>query len=184
MIVTSIGASIGISAAMDLVGLRLTTYAPVQIIVAAALFNATCVLQSLVGGIIEWRRPGHTIGRLLMLSGPGYGFVSAGWTTAGTLQPFVDPQLYLVATWAVFMLSYPVVAFIAGWVPLLFPTGRLPSPRWRFPIAVLVLLSTIGSPQWRFARARWPPRRGCGTRSESTDGRPSSSRSSTRSRSN
>jgi hypothetical protein len=144
MIVTSLVASIGISVAMDAVGLRLITFAPVQIIVAAALFNATCVLQSLVGGIIEWRRPGHTIGRLLMLSGPGYGFVSAGWTTAGTLQSFVDPQLYLVASWAVFMLSYPVIALMAGWVPLLFPTGRLPSPRWRIPIASLIVLSTIG----------------------------------------
>jgi len=86
MIVTSIGASIAISVATDLVGLRLPAFAPAQIIVAAALFNATCILQSVVGAIIEWRRPGHTIGRLLLLSGPAYGFVSAGWTTASALE--------------------------------------------------------------------------------------------------
>ena len=144
MIVSSIAASIGISVAMDAAGLRLITFAPGQIIVAAALFNATSVLQSVVGGIIEWRRPGHTIGRLLMLSGPAYAFVSAGWTTLGTLQSLVDPQLYRVASWAVFMLSYPVVALMAGWIPLLFPTGTLPSRGWRLPIASLIVLSSIG----------------------------------------
>jgi hypothetical protein len=144
MIVASVAASLSISAAMDAVLLRVTTFAPDQIFVSAALFNATCVLQSLVGGIIEWRRPGHAIGRLLMLSGPAYGFVSAGWTTATTLESFLDPQLYRVATFAVFMLSYPAVALIAGWIPLVFPTGALPGPRWRVPVALLVILSGIG----------------------------------------
>jgi hypothetical protein len=144
MIVTSVAASAAIAVAMDAVLLRVTTFAPDQIVVSAALFNATCVLQSLVGGIIEWRRPGHTIGRLLMLSGPAYGFVAAGWTTATTLETFLDPQLYRVATFAVYMLSYPAVALIAGWIPMVFPTGGLPGRRWRVPVALLVILSGIG----------------------------------------
>ena len=144
MIVTSVAASLAISVAMDAVLLRVTTFAPDQIVLSAALFNATCVLQSLVGGIIEWRRPGHTVGRLLMLSGPAYGFVAAGWTTATTLESFLDPQLYRVATFAVFMLSYPAVALIAGWIPLVFPTGGLPGPRWRVPVRFLVTLLGIG----------------------------------------
>ena len=144
MIVASIGASIGISVAMDLVGLRLPTVAPAQIIVVAALYNAASILQSLVGAIIEWRRPGHTIGRLLLLSGPAYGFVSAGWTTFSALESLVDPQLYRVASWALTMTSYPAVALIAGWIPLVFPTGTLPGPRWRLPVALLISLSGIG----------------------------------------
>jgi hypothetical protein len=102
------------------------------------------VLQSVVGGLIEWRRPGHTIGRLLMLSGPAYGFVSAVWTTANTLETLLDPQLYQLVGWAVFVLSFPVITLMAGWVPLLFPTGSLPGPRWRGPVALLVVLSGIG----------------------------------------
>lgn len=92
MIVTSITASVVISVAMDAVVFRVILAAPTHILIVAPLFNATCVLQSLVGGLIEGRRPGHTIGRLLMLSGPAYGFVSAVWTTADTLQTFIDPQ--------------------------------------------------------------------------------------------
>ena len=144
MIVASIAASVGVSIAMDAVVLWVMPSAPNYILIVAPLFNATCLLQSLVGGIIEWRRPGHTIGRLLMLSGPAYGFVSAVWTTADTLQTFVDPQLYRFVSWAVLLLSYPVIAVMAGWVPLLFPTGSLPGPRWRGPIALLVVLSGIG----------------------------------------
>ena len=144
MIVASLAASLGISVAMDIVVLGVMPSAPNYILIVAPLFNATCVLQSLVGGLIEWRRPGHTIGWLLMLSGPAYGFVSAVWTTADTLQTFVDPQLYRFVSWAVLLLSYPVVAVMAGWVPLLFPTGSLPGPRWRGPIALLIVLSGIG----------------------------------------
>jgi hypothetical protein len=144
MIVTSMATSLAISVVMDLVLLRATTIAPAYLLVDAALFNTTCVLQSLVGGLIEWRRPGHTIGRLLMLSGPAYGFVSTVWTTADTLQTLIDPQQYRVISWAVLLLSYPVIAIMAGWVPLLFPTGSLPGPRWRGPIALLIVLSGIG----------------------------------------
>jgi hypothetical protein len=118
--------------------------APDHTVIVAPLFNATCVLQSLVGATIEWRRPGHSIGRLLMLSGPAYGFVSTVWTTASTLATVLDPQFYLLISWAVFLLSYPVIALMAGWVPLLFPSGTLPGPRWRGPVALLIVLSGIG----------------------------------------
>ena len=155
MIVTSIGASIGISVGLDVVGLSLPAYAPEQIIVTAALFNATSILQSVVGAIIEWRRPGHTIGRLLMLSGPAYAFVSAGWTTASSLESSLDPQLYRLASWALAMLSFPAVALIAGWIPLVFPTGTVPGPRWRLPVALLIILSGIGLAAMAFAP--WPP---------------------------
>lgn len=148
MIVSSIAASLAISLAMDAVLLRFSTAPPVETLVGAALFNVTCVLQSVVGGIIEWRRPGHMIGRLLMLSGPLYALIGAGWLAAGTLEPLVDPQIYGVVNWGGALLSYPSVALIAGWVPLLFPTGTLPGPRWRVPVVLLVVLSGIGQVAW------------------------------------
>jgi len=148
MIGASIVVSVAVSLAMDAVLIGFSTDVTAVILIGAALYNVTCVLQSVVGGIIEWRRPGHAIGRLLMLSGPLYALIAAGWTTAGMLEPLVDPQLYRVVNWGGALLSYPSVALIAGWVPLLFPTGRLPGPRWRIPVGMLVVLSGIGQIAW------------------------------------
>ena len=144
MIVASITASVAISLAMDVILLRDASAVPVLTVVLAILFNITVILQSGVGGIIEWRRPGHAIGRLLMLSGPLYAFVSAAWLTASSLEPVLDAGLYAIFFWSTSILSWPAVALIAGWIPLLFPTGTLPGPRWRIPVGILVILSGIG----------------------------------------
>ena len=85
-------------------------------------------MLSLVGGIIEWRRPGHAIGRLMMLAGPMYAIASAGWTTINLLQPLIDPMAYQVFSWTVLLLSWSGMALIIGWIPLLFPTGDSPGP--------------------------------------------------------
>jgi hypothetical protein len=148
LIATSIASSVAISLGMNGLLLRFSTAAPMEFLVGVALFNVTCVLQSLVGGIIEWQRPGHTIGRLLMLSGPLYAFLAAGWSTADMLERLVDPQVFRVFNWAGLLLSYPGVAVVGGWVPLLFPTGTLPDRRWRLPVATLVVLSGIGLAAW------------------------------------
>ena len=63
-----------------------------MIVAGVVLFNGTAIMLSLVGGIIEWRRPGHAIGRLMMLAGPMYAIASAGWTTINLLQPLIDPM--------------------------------------------------------------------------------------------
>ena len=140
MIGASIAASIAVSLAMDAVLFRYSTDVSALIVAGAVLFNGTSIMQSLVGGIIEWRRPGHAIGRLMMLAGPLYAFVSAAWTSANLLRPLIDPTAYLVFSWAVYHLSWPAVALIIGWIPLLFPTGTLPGPRWRMPAAAVLTL--------------------------------------------
>jgi hypothetical protein len=144
MIAASITASSAIALAMDVVLVRHSTDMSVRILLGAVIFNGTGIMQSVVGGIIEWRRPGHEIGRLMMLAGPLYAIVSAGWTIGATLERLVDPEVYRVFSWTVTLLSWPVVALIAGWIPILFPTGTLPGPRWRVPAAVLLSLTSVG----------------------------------------
>jgi len=58
MIVASITVSVAISLAMDLLLIRSAIPAPGEILMSAVLFNVTCVVQSVVGGIIEWQRRG------------------------------------------------------------------------------------------------------------------------------
>ena len=73
---------------------------------------------------------------------------------ASLLEPLVDPQVYRIVSWGGSLLSYPGVALIVGWVPLLFPTGTLPGPRWRLPVGLLVVLSGIGQVAWA-VRPSW-----------------------------
>ncbi len=147
-IVGSLTASIAIAFAMDGVLVRFSTDVPARILAGAVLFNGTAIMQSLVGGIIEWRRPGHAIGRLMMLAGPLYGFVSAGWSTGDTLRPNLDPAAYQAFSMAAGLASYPAVALIAGWIPLLFPTGKLPGARWRTPAGLLLAFMSVGLAAW------------------------------------
>jgi hypothetical protein len=144
MIAASITASVGIALAVDAVLIRFSTEVPARILIGAVIFNGTGIMQSVVGGIIEWRRPGHAIGLLMMLAGPLYAIVSAGWTIAGTIEPLVDPEVYRVFGWTGTLLSWPAMALIAGWIPVLFPTGTLPGPRWRAPAALLLSLTSVG----------------------------------------
>ena len=141
MIVTSIGLSVALSLALDWF-LFMTPSAAMDVPALMFPLNATAILQSVVGAIIEWRRPGHAIGRLLMLSGPLYAALAMGWSS-DAIAPWVDPAVYAALAWGTSILSYPGVALLAGWLPLLFPTGTLPGPRWRIPAAALVVMSSI-----------------------------------------
>ena len=147
-IVLSLGMTLSIVVATDVTIVRLARDLPPEMLITLLAMNAGSLLLALVGGVIEWRRPGHRIGWLLLLGGPLYAALAAGWTTADLLEPYVDRDLYLVLNWAGLLLSYAGVALIVGWLPLLFPTGTLPGRRWRLPAAVLVVLPTIGTLAW------------------------------------
>jgi hypothetical protein len=144
LIAASITASAAVSLAMDAVLIRYSTDTEALIVAGVVLYHGTAILLSLVGGVIEWRRPGHAIGRLMILAGPLYAFVSTGWTTIELLRPLIGPMAYQVFSWAVLHLSWAAMALIIGWIPLLFPTGNLPSPRWRVPAAIVLTLLGIG----------------------------------------
>lgn len=144
LIAASITASTVISLAMDAVVIRYSTDVQAIDVIGAGVFNSTVILLSIVGGIIEWRRPGHAIGRLMMLAGPMYAIASTGWSTMNQLRPLIDPMAYGVFAWIVLLLSWSGMALIIGWIPLLFPTGHLPGPRWRAPAALTLILLGVG----------------------------------------
>jgi len=100
------------------------------------------ICLALTGGLIAVRRPGNRIGWLLLVpglcysliqvaSGYGQGVVYAGWTPIDLTWPVV---------WVVLWSWVPALGSIALLIPLLFPTGHLPSPRWR-PVGILAFVS-------------------------------------------
>jgi hypothetical protein len=93
-----------------------------------------------VGAIIVSRRPGNRIGRILQAGGPllvgaflGFLISAVRRLTAGP-----DDPLGAVAGWWASVSFLP--AIIIGWplVAILFPDGRLPGPRWRWPVVLVV----------------------------------------------
>ncbi len=103
-----------------------------------AVFTADAIAFATVGALVATRRPGNAVGWILWgvgaatglnLIGQGYGnlVVSAGaWDVPGAVA----------ISWLIQWSFNPVFALGLGFIPLLFPDGRLPSRRWR-PVAVL-----------------------------------------------
>ena len=103
---------------------------------------------AVVGFVVAWRKPGNPLGWLIL-------------GTAGFFALSEDASFYAVADYRLHHGSLPLggLALITqpGWAPgivsvgliaLLFPDGRLPSPRWRWalgPYIALAVLWTAGA---------------------------------------
>lgn len=97
-----------------------------------------------VGCLILARRPGHLVGWLL--AGIGLGMQAIGWSIEYSVRGMLlDPgSLPVVEVWAVLGQVVWIVPF--GLLPVLllvYPTGSLPSDRWR-PAVGLAFASMVG----------------------------------------
>ncbi len=86
---------------------------------------------ALVGAVLVTRLPRSPIGWLLWAGGLLFGGadgLSVLPTGAGATTPWV--------TWLGNLCWVPALVLVALFLPLVFPTGRLPSPRWRLVVAL------------------------------------------------
>ncbi|MFC4058100.1 histidine kinase [Planomonospora corallina] len=110
------------------------------------LLNAACALA---GGLILTHRPGHPVGRLLALSALCFALLEAcgEYAVHGTLT---RPAAGLRSLPAAGALAWPQTwlwipaNFSLALVPLFFPGGALPSPRWRPFVRVVVAAAAAG----------------------------------------
>ena len=109
----------------------------------AAVFLLTVTSMAVVGAFLAIRVPGNRVGWLLLVAGSmlAAGLLcvayALGSIAAGGAWPFTA-----FTAWAADVLWVPPIVIVAAGVPLVFPDGHLPSPRWR-PIAWLLIVGTI-----------------------------------------
>jgi len=107
-----------------------------------ALVAVTC--YAVVGGLIAARLPGNACGWLLLLIGFGL-VVSMGAEAASTIA--IGEGRNLLAQWALWVNSWLLVAAVWPGIVLyllVFPTGALPSRRWRPVGSAVVALAAVG----------------------------------------
>jgi hypothetical protein len=99
-----------------------------------------------VGALVAARRPGNSMGWLCLgfaLCG-GSQIAAQAYATHGLItDPGSLPGAQFAAWWSGWM-GTPSVIFVLMLLPLLFPTGRPPSPRWR-PVLWLALTYLVVS---------------------------------------
>lgn len=119
---------------------------------------------STVGTIVASRNPGNPIGWLMI--GTGGVFVVGGFFDEYAAFAYLthpgDLPGGLFAVWVINWIYAAMLTFLPL-LGLLFPTGRVPSPRWRFLVpmtigfGVLAALSSMPSPVARRRRPRAGP---------------------------
>lgn len=107
------------------------------------MFGAMFLVFGTVGLVLVLRVPDNAVGWILAGVGAigGVGGVLALWSSSGLAG--VD-----FARWVLVWLFFPVIGLVTIPLLLLFPTGRLLSPRWRFALwmaPLFVLLASAGA---------------------------------------
>jgi len=109
-----------------------------------------------VGALLTWRRPGHPVGWIFAAAGlvEAVDFATFEYGLAASAGRRHLPAAGYVG-WVQLWLWVPFVALVTVYLFLLFPDGRLPSPRWRpvgwlaggFTVLAIAGLSFIPGPE-------------------------------------
>lgn len=88
---------------------------------------------ALLGGLIVARQPRNAMGWLLAATGLLVGLVGASqaWATSLYTRRGSGSTLIALLAWPDVWYWYALLTLVLVVIPLVFPSGRLPSPRWR-----------------------------------------------------
>ncbi len=105
------------------------------------------VANASVGAVLNLRRPGNVVGRLLMLAAILIPVTFVGFTVGAVLAQERGRHDILAGLVAlIFVLGIIPTFIVAGpLVALVFPNGRLPGPRWRWPVGAIAAAIAVGS---------------------------------------
>lgn len=107
------------------------------------MFGAMFLVFGTVGLVLMLRVPGNAVGWILAGVGAlgGIGGALALWSSSGLAGADF-------AQWVLIWLFFPIIGLVSIPLLLLFPTGRLLSPRWRFALwmaPLFVVMASVGA---------------------------------------
>jgi hypothetical protein len=105
---------------------------------STAIFGLVAVSAATVGAVLAGRRPRHPVGWLLLALGLWFVYGYASWVLLawqGAPPAVGSPVLDA---------NVVVIPALIGFVLLLTPTGKLPSPRWRWWARVAAAAPLVG----------------------------------------
>jgi hypothetical protein len=112
--------------------------------------GVAAAVYAVVGALIAVRHPRNPIGWLLLLGGGLFNalqFLTHHYAVHAAVTGSPDTTLVELAFWFEEWIWIPIVGSVGILTMLLFPTGRLASPRWRLPARVGlvgIVAATIG----------------------------------------
>ncbi len=109
------------------------------------IFGINALISTVLALLILSRHPGHGVGRLLLAIGFIFSWFAISFIVGGLYgnELLAVPALIRPFVGVGFLLYLLPLMLTFGLVPLYFPDGRLPSPRWR-PVLVVVWIGIIG----------------------------------------
>lgn len=114
-------------------------------LVTALIFTLAVTSMAGVGAFLTIRVPGNRVGWLLLIAGSMLAAgVLCGAYTLGSIAADGTWPLTAYTAWLTDVLWVPPIVIVAAGVPMVYPDGHLPSPRWR-PIAWLLVVGTMMS---------------------------------------
>jgi hypothetical protein len=98
-----------------------------------ALITAMVSGLAVIGRLIVDRQPGNAVGWIFMASSVGMATVTAcyQWVSLSHDRFGLGLPGTVLAAWLNAWIGIPSLIALVIFVPLLFPDGHLPSPRWR-----------------------------------------------------
>ena len=140
---------IGCGLTVALVALGVTTGLPATndlvTIVTSLAGSLAAISLATVGAVLVARLPHHRVGWLLWTSGVLFGVangLSAPPATAGWAAGWI--------AWLGNLAWVPSIVLVGLFMPLVFPSGGLPSPRWRVVVGVGVAALILAELQFAF----------------------------------
>lgn len=96
------------------------------------------------GAVIAWHRPGNPIGWLFLADGIGHATTAAAAPLSQALQDASAPLVAQRVAVTVFLWAWPwSIALFLPLALLLFPDGRLLSPRWRWALVAVAVTAPL-----------------------------------------